>query len=54
MQTGLRLIKVLPLWSIVLTAFIVSSVVLLNGCASSSKYNAAIEERDALSYSGFG
>ena len=49
MQTGLRLIKVLPLWSIVLTAFIVSWVVLLNGCASSSKYNAAIEERDALS-----
>ena len=50
MQTGLRLIKGLPLWSIVLTAFIVSySVVFLNGCASSSKYNAAIEERDALS-----
>lgn len=50
MQTGLRLIKGLPLWSIVLTAFIVSySVVFLNGCASSSKYNVAIEERDALS-----
>ncbi len=50
MQTGLRVIKVFPLWSIVLTAFIGSySVVFLNGCASSSKYNAAIEERDALS-----
>jgi chemotaxis protein MotB len=50
MQTGLRLIKGFPLWSIVLTTFIVSySVVFLNGCASSSKYNAAIEERDALS-----
>jgi chemotaxis protein MotB len=49
MPKGLRLVKGLSLTSIVLTAFIVSSAVFLNGCASSSKYNAVIEEREALS-----
>jgi chemotaxis protein MotB len=50
MQTALRLIRGSSLWSVVLTAFIVSSmVVCIQGCGSTPDYETAVQERDMLS-----
>jgi chemotaxis protein MotB len=49
MQNGLRLVKGSSLACIVLALCLVVSAVFLNGCTSSSKYRAAVDERDALS-----